>query len=54
MINLMSSTQPGNESYEQYKEERDSTLESLKRRAVIMVDGLNKLEGVTCAPTEGT
>ena len=28
-------------------------LGSLKRRAKIMVDALNKLEGISCQPTEG-
>jgi alanine transaminase len=53
MAMVMNPPQPGDESYELYKKERDSTLDSLKRRAVIMVDALNKLDGVTCAPTEG-
>lgn len=33
--------------------ERDGILGSLKRRAEIMTDALNKLEGVTCVPTQG-
>lgn len=45
--------QEGDESYSLYKEERDGILSSLKRRAQIMADCLNKLEGVTCVPTEG-
>jgi hypothetical protein len=45
--------QPGEESFELYEKERDGVLGSLKRRAKIMVDALNKLEGISCQPTEG-
>lgn len=45
--------QEGDESHELYVQERDGILGSLKRRAEIMADTLNKLEGVTCVPTEG-
>lgn len=45
--------QPGEESFELYEKERDRVLGSLKRRAKIMVDALNKLEGISCQPTEG-
>ena len=45
--------QSGEESCELYEKERDSVLGSLKRRAVIMVDALNKLDGISCQPTEG-
>ena len=34
-------------------QERDGTLGSLKRRAELLVQGLNKLEGVTCNAAEG-
>jgi alanine transaminase len=43
----------GDESYENYIQERDGILESLKRRAIKLADALNKLEGVTCNPAEG-
>lgn len=33
--------------------ERDGILDSLKRRALVMVTALNKLEGVTCNEAEG-
>jgi aspartate/methionine/tyrosine aminotransferase len=45
--------QSGEESFELYEKERDGVLGSLKRRAKIMVDALNKLEGISCQPTEG-
>ncbi len=35
-------------------EERDGILSSLKRRAVIMEEALNKLDGVSCNPAEGS
>lgn len=50
---MMNPPQPGEPSYELYKKERNGILESLKRRAKLLVDVLNKLEGVTCNPAEG-
>lgn len=43
----------GDESYPQYKTEMDEGLASLRRRAHIMTDAFNALEGVTCNFTEG-
>uniref|UniRef100_A0A7S1KMG0 Aminotransferase class I/classII large domain-containing protein n=1 Tax=Percolomonas cosmopolitus TaxID=63605 RepID=A0A7S1KMG0_9EUKA len=43
----------GDESYDQYKSERDSILKSLGRRAKRLVSILNSLPGVTCADAEG-
>ena len=40
----------GDESYEQYKNERDEILVSLKKRAKILVDSLQQLDGISCAP----
>ena len=45
--------QVGEPSHALFVAERDGILESLKRRASIMVDALSKLEGVTCNNTEG-
>ena len=50
---MMNPPQPGDESYEQYKEERAATLASLRRRAHTMTDAFNACEGVTCNFTEG-
>mmetsp|Transcript_8861 Transcript_8861/g.26592 ORF Transcript_8861/g.26592 Transcript_8861/m.26592 type:complete len:491 (-) Transcript_8861:2795-4267(-) len=50
---VMSPPVEGDDSYELYVKERDGILGSLKRRAEIMTDALNKLEGVTCVPTQG-
>jgi alanine transaminase len=43
----------GDASYGNYVAERDSILESLKRRAVKIAAALNELEGVSCQPVEG-
>lgn len=37
----------------QYVTERDGVLGSLSRRAELLVQGLNRLEGVTCNAAEG-
>ena len=50
----MTMLQEGEPSYKQFAEERDGILSSLKRRAVIMEEALNKLDGVTCNPAEGS
>lgn len=44
---------PGEASYESYKKEMDDGLASLTRRAHVMTDSFNALEGVTCTFTEG-
>eukprot|EP00941_MAST-03F_sp_MAST-3F-sp1_P000346 g346.t1 len=43
----------GSESHVQYCKERDLILESLKRRAARLTKTLNRLQGVTCNPTDG-
>jgi len=43
----------GEPSYALYRSESEGILESLKRRAKMMVESLNNLEGVTCNPVEG-
>lgn len=54
MVALMSNPpKEGDESYPLYKKEKDDILDSLKRRAIKLVDAYNKLEGVTCNPTDG-
>lgn len=45
--------QEGEESYELFAKERQGLLDSLKRRAKLLVSALNKLEGVTCNEAEG-
>ncbi len=50
---LVNPPKPGDESYEQYVDERASELASLRRRAHMVTDAFNKLPGVTCNFTEG-
>jgi alanine transaminase len=45
--------QPGEASHALYAQERDTIMESLKRRATKLVAGLNALEGVTCNEAQG-
>jgi len=45
--------QPGEASHALYANERDTILESLKRRATKLVAGLNALDGVTCNEPQG-
>ena len=50
---MVNPPQPGDESYEQYNHEMTEGLESLKRRAHVVTNSFNALEGVTCTFTEG-
>jgi len=43
----------GEPSYELYASERDNILSSLKRRSIKLVEGLRKLEGITCQDAQG-
>jgi aspartate/methionine/tyrosine aminotransferase len=43
----------GDYSYKLFKKEKDSLIESLKRRARRITDAFNALEGVVCQETEG-
>ncbi|KAJ3002358.1 hypothetical protein HKX48_002372, partial [Thoreauomyces humboldtii] len=44
----------GDESYELYRKEVDGIYESLKRRAHLLAQAFNKLDGVTCQPAQGS
>jgi len=44
---------PGSHSHDAYVTDREARLASLKGRAVMLVEALNGLEGVSCAPVEG-
>ena len=44
---------PGGESYNKFKKEENIIFEGLKRRAKVVVDGLNAIKGIKCVPTEG-
>lgn len=50
---MMTPPQPGDPSFELYKQERDSTLASLKRRAVKLSEALRGLEGISCTGPHG-
>jgi len=50
---VMDPPKEGDASYDLYVKERDDILSSLKRRAKLIVSGLNKLEGVSCNDAEG-
>ncbi|GLT39432.1 hypothetical protein SLA2020_136230 [Shorea laevis] len=50
---VMSPPKVGDESYESYSVERDVILSSLSRRAKMLEDAFNNLEGVTCNKAEG-
>ncbi|GFH09772.1 aminotran_1_2 domain-containing protein, partial [Haematococcus lacustris] len=50
---MMNPPMPGEPSHELYEQEKNDILASLKRRAELLVAGLNKLEGVTCNAAEG-
>ena len=45
--------QPGDESYPLYKEETERIFDGLKERSRKLVEGLNKINGITCQPAEG-
>jgi len=45
--------QVGDESYATYKAERDGILASLRRRAGMLSEALNRLEGVSCNTIDG-
>merc|ERR1719230_1146653 len=54
MVDLMvNEPKPGDASYESYKAEYNKIFESLQRRALKLVKGLNSLEGVSCNPSSG-
>jgi len=43
----------GDHSYESHNEEEQSIFQSLKRRAKLLVSGLNGIDGITCNDVEG-
>lgn len=44
---------PGDESYELFEKENSAIFEGLKERSQKLVDGLNKIPGISCVPAEG-
>eukprot|EP01100_Stratorugosa_tubuloviscum_P011756 TRINITY_DN5330_c0_g1_i1.p1 TRINITY_DN5330_c0_g1~~TRINITY_DN5330_c0_g1_i1.p1 ORF type:complete len:511 (-),score=201.43 TRINITY_DN5330_c0_g1_i1:74-1606(-) len=54
MVYLMvNPPKPGQFSYKLYESERNNIIGSLKRRAELLANALNGLEGVKCNPAEG-
>lgn len=50
---MVNPPKPGDASHAQYMREKDSLIESLKRRARAITNAFNALEGVVCQETEG-
>ncbi|KAK4055416.1 alanine transaminase [Microbotryomycetes sp. JL221] len=50
---LVSPPKQGEESYEQWIQERTAIAKELKKRSDILVDAFNELEGITCNKAEG-
>jgi aspartate/methionine/tyrosine aminotransferase len=44
---------PGDPSYEQYASERDGILGELRKRAVLLAEGLNRIPGIQCNVVSG-
>ena len=43
----------GGESYETFVKEEQAILQSLKEKSRMIVDGLNKIDGISCQPAMG-
>eukprot|EP00803_Ostreobium_quekettii_P006212 evm.model.scf_208.1 EVM.evm.TU.scf_208.1 scf_208:26666-34103(+) len=50
---LVNPPKPGDVSYDQYKQEREAEIASLRRRAHLVTDGFNAMEGFSCNFVEG-
>ena len=44
---------PGDESYDQFMEEKTAVLQKLKNKAKLVVDTFNAIEGVSCQTVQG-
>lgn len=44
---------PGDASYEEFQNEESGIFDGLKRRAKALVEGLNRVDGISCNPAEG-
>ena len=53
MALMMNPPVEGEPSYPLYAQERDAILDSLKRRAKLITEEMNKMEGVSCNSVEG-
>jgi alanine transaminase len=45
--------QPGNPSYELYNREKTAILEEMKKRAALLAEGLNQIDGISCNAIAG-
>ena len=50
---MVAPPEPGDESYQRYQSERAAVLESLGRKAKILGEGLNRIEGMSLVPPLG-
>lgn len=50
---MVNPPKPGDQSYELFKKEKKAELESLRRRAHMVTDAFNSMEGITCNFVEG-
>lgn len=50
---MVNPPRPGDASFAQYERERTAIYESLRRRAMTVVATFNKMQGVSCNPSEG-
>lgn len=50
---MVNPPKPGDPSYALFRKEKDSLIESLKKRAQMITNAFNSLEGVVCQATEG-
>ena len=50
---LVHPPRPGDASYELFRAERDSVIETLNRRAHLLAEGLNRIPGYSCQPITG-
>lgn len=53
MAMVMKPPKEGDLSYDLYNKEKSAILDSLKRRAKLVVNSLNELEGISCREVEG-
>lgn len=50
---MVNGPKPGDESYESHEAEKKNIYESLKRRAKLVADGLNSIDGFSCQSPSG-
>lgn len=53
MDTIVSPPKPGEPSYQLFMQEKESVLSSLKEKAQLVTELLNKIEGVKCNPVQG-